>query len=543
MNKKLIILLYTIVLSSTFGCVKEKFDQDKLSKSLDNDKTIATPIGYVKNSLEEIFAPQIDSGIIGQDEEKMLWFKFNQDLFTLKVSDLIQYQNIDTSFAIINNTGQSIDLNATGIQVQIKQTFYCDFGFSQGKYDEQIDSIFLNNMEMIIDVIANGFLNADINASFPGILYSNQPYSKDLVVSSSNIFADLMAYTVHLQNDTTAKNRLQIDFTLEMGQTSRIIAPGEKIMDIDIGFSSVDFEILYGYIGQININPAPMQEKLIDIMNKNVKGYFNFDHSFMNLNSKNSFGVPFSFNLNGFDFKTYYKPTNSIIFQNGSVPSETTNISFPTLMQIGQTVDGLSQLGAGIIKLGFQDYYSTISGSLNGTSNPEGQKDYNFVLKNSQLEIASDFALPFWGNTDNLTITDSINFNLKDFFHTSFDKIERLLFIVNFTNALPMNSKCQIYFCDVTGNKLDSLFNPAYLVRGSSLLDAKGKVIPEPNKPAKVEFLADRIINIEETAYLLVKSEITTVGHDETPSISWKFYSDYYFYTHIGVAGTIKDKK
>ena len=111
---------------------------------------------------------------------------------------------------------------------------------------------------------------------------------------------------------------------------------------------------------------------------------------------------------------------------------------------------------------------------------------------------------------------------------------------MNFTNALPMDAKTQVYFCNAAGTVLDSMFTVPHLVTGSTNVDGNGKVSPEANLPVKVEFLAGRLPAIEQTAYLLVRSDIKTSNVQNTPPVSWKFFSDYYFYTHIGVAVTRK---
>ena len=540
MNKKALFLYIWAVFISVSGCVKEHFNQDRLSKTIVDETTVAVPIGYVKNSLKEIFSAQIDSGILVEDQTGLLWFKFKQNTYSLKVSDIVKYPVFDTAYAIINNTGLPIDLNAADAAVTLNQSFNFNFGYSQGKNGEQIDSLLLNNMNMKIDVLGAGTINANLLAAFPGISYNNLSYSKNLIVSSSNNYADLNAYTVHLQHTATAKNQLQVNFELKMQQTNRIIAPGEKILDVNLQFSAIDFEILYGYIGQISITPPALPLSIINLSNPQLSGYFNFDNANINLTTKNSFGVPFSFKIGNYTFSTYYKPTNKIVFQNIIITSDPAKIAFPTMSQIGQTIDGTSSIGTGPIILGFENYYSTVSGSIAGTTNPEGQKDYNFVKKNSQLDITTDFNTPFWGNTSNLTMTDKINFGLVNFFSANYANIERLLFVLNFTNALPLDAKMQVYFCDVSGAKLDSMFKSPYLIKGSSNADGNGKVGAQPNDPVKVPFEGARLQTIEATSFLLVQSQVKTIDADKNPPVSWKFFSDYYFYSHIGVAATIK---
>jgi len=348
-----------------------------------------------------------------------------------------------------------------------------------------------------------------------------------------------MAYTVRLQNSGPKKNQLQIDFTVNLAQTARTIASGEKIMDVYVHFSAIDFSALYGYIGKIDIHPPAIIDNRIEFLNKNLSGYFNFDHGYFDLTTKNSFGFPMDFKLDNFSFATYYTSTGILEYQNNIPPSEVTTIPFPSMTQIGQTIEGEGLINTGTINLAFNDYYSLVSGTLSGTTNPSGKQDYNFVQKNSQLEISTAYSVPFWGNTDKLTLSDTINCVLSGFFTSTYADITRLLFVMNFTNALPMNSETQIYFCNAAGARIDSMFVTPCIVSGSSSADGNGKVSPEPNQPVKAEILANRLPGIEQTAYLLVVSKLKTIDSGNSPPVSWKFFSDYYFYVHIGVAASL----
>jgi hypothetical protein len=535
------ILVYAVLFSLIFqACIKEEFNPDELSKSTDLNASIAVPIGHTYTTLQEIFATQIESGILTEDEDGLLRFRFSQGLFSVNASDLIQFPDFDSAYALINNTGQALDLNPSGTEIQLNYTYYLDFGYSQGIYNEETDSIFLNNMSMRIDALAPGILNANLDALFPGISYNNLQYSKNLIVSSSNSYSDLMAYTVHLDNSGPDKNRLRIDLTLNLRQTARIIAPGEKIMDVILQFSAIDYQLIYGYIGSINLSSVPIADNTIEILNNQVSGYFNFEYGNFDLITENSLGFPISFNLTDFLFTTYYIPTNSIVYQNNSVPGYSAIVAFPSMDEIGQTIQGEAQINSGQVQLAFQDYYSIVSGTLGGQTNPEGNNDYNFVLKNSSLDVSTGFSLPFWGHTYNFHLTDTINFVLNNFFNSNYPNIDRLLFVLNFTNALPMNSLTQVYFCDAAGILLDSMFTAPHQISGSAQINGNGKVSPEPDSPVKVEILSNRLANIAQTTHLLIKSDIKTIDSDQSPPVSWKFFSDYYFYIQIGVAATLK---
>lgn len=537
MNQKLASILLASLLLFQFSCVKEKFSQDEISKTIDYETTIATPIGYKTTSFQDIFAENISSGELTEDEYGLLWFRFNKEFLSLSASDLLDYPVFSDNYSIVNNTGSALDLNPPGTNVIINQSLYMDFGYSQGTNTEEIDSILLNNLDLDITVILAVPVNANLKITFPGITYHGIPYTKNLILSSTNSFADLMEYTIHLDNQTINKNRLQIDFALTLNSSSAVLAVNQNIVDVAIQFSNIDFQAVYGYIGQHTINSA-IEQIMIDLNNSQLSGNFNFDHSSLDIVSENSFGVPFQFNLNNYIYSSY-DSQNQVIEQYQLVANLSDIVAFSGLNQLGDTINDTTAINSGPIKLYFQDFYSTISGALNANSNPDGKADYNFVLKDSKLNLSSQYSVPFWGYTSELSMQDTVAFELRNFFANNFYNISRLLFVLNFTNALPINSLTQVYFCNNTGTKLDSMFVTPQLIEGSSNADGNGKVGENINPAVKVEFLEDRIGKIENTSYLIIKTDLETIDADKIPPISWKMFSDYYFYFHVGVAATI----
>jgi len=536
-NKLLFIFLLSYLLFSV-SCVKEKFSQEDLSKQIIDESSVAAPIGYKTTSLQDLFSENISSGELTEDEQGLYWFRFNQEFINLSAQDLIQYPEFNDSYAITNNTGSAIDLNPVGTNVVITETFYLDLGYSGGVNSEEIDSIILNNMDLDITVQLTNPVNASLNVTFPGITYNGIPYTKNLVLSSTNSFSDMMEYTVTLDNSTANKNRLQIDFELTLNTSALIIPAGQTIVDVDVRFSNIDFRAVYGYIGQHTINSA-VEEILIDLDNSNLSGYFNFDHTYFNLASENSFGVPFSFDLQNYVYRSY-DAQNQIVDTYSLFANQSNVIAFPDLTQVGESINDTTTINLNPIQLYFQDFYSTISGSVNANANPNGKTDYNFVLEDSELKLSAEYAAPFWGFTDNLSLQDTIEFNISDFFADDFDRITRLLFVLNFTNAIPINSTAQVIFCSENNTKLDSLFIDPPIINGASNADANGKVGENINDPIKVEFLGNRIDNIRNTSYVIVRTSFKTIGSELSPPTSWKMFSDYYFYFHLGVAASLE---
>lgn len=531
----LFILLLALYTSS---CIKENFNSKDISKQFDNETSLAVPIGYITTTFQEIFASNYANGQLIEDENGLLWFNIEEDFLNISAQDLYDFPTRNSSFQITNNTGSDIDLTNTDNTVTITETFFIDFGFSQGTNTEEIDSIVLNNLDLDITVLLSSNVNANLTVTFPGVRYNDLVYSKDLIIGSSNRFSDLDEYTINLDNQGVNKNQLEIVFELTINSADALIPVDQLISDVDIQFSNLNFSAIYGYFGQHTIS-SDMQELLINLNQNTVRGLFNFDHTYLNIISRNSFGVPFNFDINNFTSREY-DTQNQLTSENVIITYQSEVIDFPRLNQVGEIINDTTSVDADAITLYFNDYYSTISGSLEAFANPNGNTDYNFALDTSRLIISSQLSAPFWGYTDNMSMQDTVDFNIQAFFENNILNISRYLFILNFTNALPINCYNQVYFCDASGTRLDSMFMTPQLVEGASDADANGKVGANENAPIKAEITGNRIANIANTTQLVIKSYFETIDADETPPVSWKMFSDYYFYFHIGVAVDIE---
>lgn len=536
--KKATLLLFVLALLVN-SCVKESFNSKEISKQFENETSIAVPIGYKTTTFQEIFASNYANGQLIEDEDGLLWFNIEEEFLNISAQDLYDFPTRNTSFQITNNTGSDIDLTNTDNTVTITETFFIDFGFSQGTNTEEIDSIVLNRLDLDITVLLATNVNANLRVTFPGVQYNNLVYSKDLIIGSSNSFSDLDEYTINLDNQGVNKNQLEIVFELTINSADAVIPIDQVISDVDIQFSNLNFSAIYGYFGQHSIS-SDMQELTIDLNQDKVRGLFNFDHTYLNIISQNSFGVPFSFDIIDFTSREY-DTQNQLTSERVIITNQSETIDFPGLNQIGEIINDTVNVDADAITLYFNDYYSTISGSLEAYANPNGNTDYNFALDTSRLTISSQLSAPFWGYTDNMSMQDTVDFNVQSFFENNILDISRYLFILNFTNALPINCYNQVYFCDAAGTRLDSMFVTPQLVEGASNADSNGKVGANENAPAKAEITGNRISNIANATQIVVSSFFETIDADQTPPVSWKIFSDYYFYFHIGVAVDIEN--
>ena len=537
MNKLFYILIFELLLLS--ACIDKNLDRELLSTEPQVTTSAAVPIGYKQTSLKDIFKAQLDAGTLIEDSSGLLWLKYKQEFDTIKAVDLIQFPAIAQSFQIINNTGADIDLNTLNTTLEITDTFYIDFGYSQGVNGEIIDSIRLENLDLQVDISSvypiNGFLEAD----FINTLYHEKKYYKKLIINSSNQFNDLEEYSLHLTASQSNSNLLPIVCTVQLSKSNAIIPVNSSIVTVDLEFYNLDYAAIYGYIGQFSID-LPAATTVFDFYNERISGDFNFDHVSINLLSDNSFGLPFSFYVHNMYITSIDQQSQEIVFQEALSAQNPALPAYPNLQQEGQSIKDSTSIDISTLKLFSENYATEAVAEMSGETNPNGNSDYNFVLKNSMLNLDLEFAIPFWGSAHKLVMQDTLPFVLKDFYTEDFSSIHRLLFILNSTNAFPIEASVQIYFCNENYLVLDSLYSQKAIIQASTQNETDERIEPSENEPIKAAIEQSRILKIENTSYVIIQTEINTIGIENSPPSSWKFFSDYYLYAQIGVAADIE---
>jgi hypothetical protein len=514
--------------------MKEEFDNNLLSKQVLIQPSVAVPVGYKTTTLKELFAQQIKNGTIIEDKDGLIWIKQKSNFISLKAADVIQFQAISGTAKLTNKTGQTLFPNDSNTVVMLKDTFYVTLDYSQGKNGEVLDSIRLNNMLMQFNITTSQHLDGNSSVLFPEMKYNSLQYKNQLIVNSSNQFNDFMGYTVQLQTKGTNNNQLKFIIDASIRLNGDTILPDAEIFNINYNFSQIDWAAIFGYLGKIDIK-ANSKSFPLDFANPKLSGYFNFSHPQMSFLTANSIGAPIGFSLNNFLVKHQKVATSQVIGIDSLKSQAPAVIGYPSFFQIGQTVRDSASTGTSPIRIYSGEYKTSLNGDISGQINPNG-KLQNFVLKESQLDVDVELTIPFWGYTDNLIMMDTLNYVLKDFYKKDYIQITRLLFILNYTNRLPVSATPQIYFLDGAKKVLDSLFTTSATINGPTVANAQGRIEPLVNDPIKSALDKDRVLKIENTQYLVIRAKLKTINFERTPPDSWKFFTDYYLYTHIGIA-------
>jgi len=521
--KKVFLFLFLIIVFIS-SCVKEKLNSDSINRKAQNFGAVV-PVGYLQSSLENLYAQQLQNGTLQKDAEGLLWLKYPIPFDTLQSDSLIIFPDKSQQYNF--PASQDIDLILITDSLVLQDTFYVDFGFSNGAKNEQLDSIRLYFMQMQAEMLSSYNLSARMELIFPKITFHEKAYRKNIIVNSNSLYSDFKDISIHLEKN----NQTPVVIQLTLWPSADSIPKGANIVNLKLDLTQITFEGIYGYLDKIDI-PLPSATSSFDFYNKKISGSFHFTHSYLKFISNNPFGMPISFFLQSMQSTTADQSTQQIVLNDFLSPKNPAAIAFPKLSEEGQSLTDSSSIEITDLQLFGDNYLTTVTAKIQGQSNPNGNTDYNFLLRNTQLALDLEFDIPFWGYTQDLVLQDTLNFNINDFYSGDKSRIDKLAFILNFTNGFPIEAQPQIYFYDSNKQLLDSLFNRPPTLPSSGQLDENGKIIPNEIPAIQQEVSSPQ--TVLKTSYIIMRSRLKTP--DTESQKAWKFYAEYSLYTQIGIA-------
>lgn len=533
-----IFLLFVFAGSFITSCIKDEFDYDKLSKNLEIEPSVAVPVGYTTMSLEKMLRDTTRPDLLTIDEDGLLWLKYHKQAFSYRAEDVVQFPDKQHDGAIKNQADTIFDLIDVAFPRTFTKTISFDFAFSE-EGGERLDSIWLKSGNLVIEAGSSAF-SGEMSVTIPGLQNNGEAFSQQIPLNGTTGEIDLSGYSLKLTNNPPLTNRLEIEIEVTIESGSGNVSPGGDIVDFSFDFSSIAYEAIFGYLGELEIN-TDLTSYSIEIYDRIVDGVFHFEDPRLNIYFNNSFGIPIEVGLS--DFKALTREDGMNTFT-GDMPTMNNRIiiNYPTIEQVGESVKDSFQLNSSNTNLisVFDNAPTKIFYWIYGKCNPNGNTDNNFITDNSRYNVDVEFELPIWGYADFLVLQDTMVFETKDFFKEDFDEIKRLVFRLNTTNSFPVEIHTQLYFADENYVILDSMFQDTKLIASGEDLDGDGKFDPVESEPVEAELTRERIDNIESCKYLIMKGRIKTWQSEATPPESVKFYVDYALDAYLGVIADLE---
>ena len=118
----------------------------------------------------------------------------------------------------------------------------------------------------------------------------------------------------HSEND----NQLDIIYELKLYQSNTVIPAGDEIVGLNLQFSNFDYEAVFGYMGQHNIEVIS-NTITTSYTDKIVDGSFHFEDPKLKIKFENSYGLPIGLAFT--DLTAYFKNLGSDMIRGDSIPT------------------------------------------------------------------------------------------------------------------------------------------------------------------------------------------------------------------------------
>jgi hypothetical protein len=133
----------------------------------------------------------------------------------------------------------------------------------------------------------------------------------------------------------------------------------------------------------------------------------------------------------------------------------------------------------------------------------------------SLLNDLDNSGYPDWIDEIDVPMSYSMPFDMQELNNLS-DQIIRVMFRINTYNGFPAIAKGQVYFIDLYGHVVDSMFVDGPLNMEAGKLAGNGQTVNPTHDQNDVVFDQDKIDDLANVRYILIEGAILNVSLDST---------------------------
>lgn len=491
------------VVSILAGCQKLALDELEIAE---RTSEYAFPVFSTRIGLKDLMLKVLkdsvggDTIVINPDQTMTLFYSGN--VAEKPASDIFRFFNFPE------------------VPVPINDTFY-PYPFNT------LDSVYIRRVDVAsgtLNLVVNNARNQPITGTFYILQMSKngQPFSVPFLVPPRQTFISppipLKGYTL-----TSDNNRLEFRYEAYLPDGTRIkideVLPGIAGIGILIqGFTASYMEGYWGY----SEYPLTRDTIDIDINQTNLKGNVKVKNPKVTMTITNSWGFPTRgvvkyLSFIGRDGKEY--KLNSTVFFGDSI-----DFNYPSWAagEVGQTKEThvvLDSTNSNIAEI-FNAQPIRLIYEVAGISN--ARKDpsiVGFLTDKSTIALRMKVELLLEGSAQNFDAEQTLDANFGQVVDFDTSRIEAVEFKIATENNTPVGAALQLYFLDVQGRILDSLFTqtpPPFVVK-SPPVDANGITVGSARAETFAPMNVARFNRIRQATSMRLNAAFTTAQEGQVP--------------------------
>jgi len=503
-------LIISILLLSLYSCIDDKYDIDKMSTQMQLTPEVAIPLANTEFSLGQLLQKMDSTSILKANKNGDLYIEYNDSLYSLKASSLINIPDQNLPLQTIDNPSDvPFPLAITKIAVP-PLTFNFNLNFDNGA---SFDSIDIKSGNIKIDFTSLLPNTGSIEYSFPTLKKGNVPLKKNINITAhagnfNNSTTELLdGYILSLNKKSIS---ITVKFTLNRNSNETLIKQG-AIGSIKISLNNMKFHKAYGNCGTYNIlNQSSTLG--IDIFNNAFLNNIELKDPLFEVVTKNSFGTGLNMTLSNVSAVT---PSGTIPIKFGSNGVLNNNsfsvaINSPTVQHQGDIVTDTNKIVKS--KTTLFSILTQNASDLNYTFNAVTQlkpagSGTDFILDESTISIFTRFySLVNFKTLNPVSQPDTIALDFSNM-KSSLDNLKSAQILLDIQNQFPITITIDSIVA------VNNLYKPLLKL-------FTNKVISTVTKPTEfVSMDSNTILNsdIEKLKlgkYLLVYIKVNTSGTD-----------------------------
>ena len=528
-------LTFVACASMLFLASCKKLEFDKIATGAWNPN-LAVPVAHAKFGVYDILALKDSTDlVVVEPSTGALALIYKGDIISLDAASLVNIQDLNQTaslnFAALNaipspgfnsvvtsNNTQTLNFNVGGAELHQAK-------LKSGSLQLNVSSNLAHDITSVItfpNMTKNGLpVSITVNLAYTGTV----PHNGTASVNLSGALADFT-----LGNTTFNQMNATIATTIT-GSGQPIL--GTENLQVEFGFTSVNFENARGYFGQNNMGISG-DTVLLKLFQNSPSGYFELVNPKIRFIADNSFGFPVRINFS--DLKTI-NVSNGNQYPLGG---------YPTVFNIaGASAIGLSEISNFELTTANTTNLTTVVSSVpkyfvfaaNAQSNPNGNvAPLNFITDESKLKIRTEVELPLEGSAYGFEVKDTVEFN----FNEDVSQLETVMFRLNIDNGFPVDLKAQIVFLDQNHLPVFTVFNTPESLVTAALVNSIGRVNQRTTKITDIHLSAAQIALLPNVKHLLIRAISQTLNGPSGQVI--KLYDDYTLNLKLGlqVEGKVK---
>lgn len=516
------------------GCMQDEFEFDKLSDEMEFRVGVIVPAVKGSLSLDDLISEFDSSSVITTDPEGLLYLTYQDSLTAFTASELIDIPDQQFDEVVLESDVDVPPYINWGDSIVVERARDITWVYAK---NERLDSIRLYSGSFRFEVSSTFQHTGYVELSSDRITRDGEPYRQKIQISSTSgnyndvqVF-DLSGYTFKLDADlVSGESSVDLDIRLVLYDSGAGVVSGDRV-DINTSITDLEFESMYGYVGDYEL-AGEAGSFDINFFDKSLEGDIYFEDPQVKFLLSNGYGIPVEVDIQQFEGTKEDVAPVSLAFSPDANPL---SIAYPNISQEGESVKDtlfLSKENSSIDDfLNFQP--TAINYQVSAQSNPEGDEEiFNFVSRDSELEVGVEFTLPLWFSATDFSLQDTIDLDLTDI--DNYDSLDELGITLDVTNEMPVQIQMQVIFMDQNYQPLDVLFvEGEEVVIPASTVDAQGDVVATSQKVTEVVYGKQHLENIEQTIYAAIVARMETA--DYAPENRVKFYDHHKVQFHLSV--------